>query len=252
MRSNLKNNHVTIYMSRNKITDDFYIGITGRDINKRIKEHLSLFKRGKRNKFYNAIRKYGPENFIWIKIGEMPTYQEGLDMEVHLISILNPKYNITKGGEGTPGMIHSSKARKKMSAATTDRPKPWLLGVKLSEQHKKSLSERSFWKGTSGPMANKKHSKKTKEKLSLAGKGRIPPNKGKIMGEEYRKKCSLRQIGVPAKNRKGVICIKDNKKFDSIGSAAKFYGISITAVSEICRGKRKNPESLIFKFIGDQ
>jgi hypothetical protein len=64
--------------------------------------------------FHCAIRKYGVESFKW------EILEEGWDPEIgknirepHWISVLNPEYNETKGGDGSVGIVRSEEAKKK-------------------------------------------------------------------------------------------------------------------------------------------
>lgn len=251
MKKSVVNKPAILYMARNKITDDFYIGVTSFSLEKRRIEHLRLSRRGKRNKFYNAIRKYHEDNFIWTKIGGVESYKECLELEMHLIKKMSPKYNTSKGGDGNLGYTHSEETRKKISAAVQG-PKPWLVGRKLSAAHKKRLSERSAWKGTKGPSFGMKHSEETRKKLSIAGIGRIPVNKGKKMSDEFRRNTSLGHMGQIPWNRKKVICIEDGKIFNRLKDAAEFYNIPVTTLAEICQGRRKNKDLLIYKYLEDE
>lgn len=79
-----------------------YIGLTGQTLRERWLAHI---KHGKRRKFnhplYNAIKKYGHENFLCEVIEKSLTKEEAQEREKHHIALI-PKgfrYNISDGGE---------------------------------------------------------------------------------------------------------------------------------------------------------
>jgi hypothetical protein len=55
--------------------------------------------------------------------------------------------------------------------------------------------------------------------------------------------------GLPAHNRKSVICLEDGQIFLSCEDAAKKYGLSGISVSDVCRGKYRSVNDLHFSFI---
>ena len=96
----------SIYVIVNLITWDEYIGQTNKkNPLYRIREHLALaMKKKHHNKFYNAIRKYGPENFAIYFLHEKNVHVDDLDeMEMHYIFDMDTYrngYNSTPGGSG--------------------------------------------------------------------------------------------------------------------------------------------------------
>jgi group I intron endonuclease len=100
-----------IYKITNKITNDFYIGYTASALEFRFKKHIQNAKDGYKTHLYNAIRKYGKDNFIIECLQEDGNLNED---ESLWIGKLKPKYNMTKGGEGgdTSRSINYKKAMK--------------------------------------------------------------------------------------------------------------------------------------------
>jgi hypothetical protein len=94
-----------IYKATNTVNGNFYIGITARQLDKRIKEHESDSKRRSScPAFHAAIRKYGESSFFWEIIAENLTLGEAEAEEIRLIATLRPSYNIAAGGNiGTSG-----------------------------------------------------------------------------------------------------------------------------------------------------
>lgn len=237
MRENLKNRRATLYMARNIVNDDFYIGVTCGTVTARMKKHLGQSKRKEKSSFlHHAIRKYGADNFIWTKIGSFSSYQEGLYMEVALIAGMKPKYNISKGGESSFGCIRSEETRlklrlanfgKRASQETKDKISKIHKGKKLTDQHKKKLSI---------AQTGKKRSQETKDKLSKRFDG------------EYFK--NYRILGTISMSKK-VLCLDDGRVFDSIAAAGRFYNISYVNISGVCRNlpHRKTAGGKTFKFL---
>ena len=95
-----------IYKITNKINGKLYVGKTTKNsILDRWKTHLRSYKT-RDTKFYNAIRKYGKENFL-IEVVQQTgiVSREQLNKrEIYWIAVLKPDYNLTKGGDG--GWIH--------------------------------------------------------------------------------------------------------------------------------------------------
>jgi group I intron endonuclease len=96
----------TIYRAVNKINAHSYIGFDSRWPN-RMRQHKEKYKKENR-KFYDAIKKYGWDNFEW------EILYQSLDAE-HCLTIMESQfiqeynsmengYNMTLGGEGTIGL----------------------------------------------------------------------------------------------------------------------------------------------------
>lgn len=93
-----------IYIIKNKLNDKVYIGQTTTDIKTRFNQHCKNSTLKSRNyKLYNAIKKYGKENF-YIEILEQNIDINKLDeREICYIEKHNSYlkgYNSTKGGDG--------------------------------------------------------------------------------------------------------------------------------------------------------
>ena len=103
-----------IYKIENKINGKIYIGQTTVELKERIKGH-------KYANYYigRAIREYGIENFAIDIIEKCKTLDELNEREVFWISYYNCKvpngYNLTDGGEGTPGRPTSTETRASRS-----------------------------------------------------------------------------------------------------------------------------------------
>ena len=215
------------------VTDKWYVGQTvnpegrfnchiDRAINKKDKTY-----------FYNSIRKYGLENFVYCVLEEN-VLRENLNMrEMDLIEYYDSfycGYNMTAGGNQT---IFSEEFKEKMSEANKGRI-PWNKGKHgiYSEETLKKLSE--SLKGKPGYWTNKHLSEETKKKLSESLKGKPSWQKGK-----------------PSYNRKPV------SKYDLNGNFIKKYNCITDAlkenpkaghIGEVCNGYRKQTGGFIWKY----
>jgi hypothetical protein len=110
--------------------------------------------------------------------------------------------NLTNGGEGVSGMVHSSETKKVMSEKKSGENNHF-YGKKHSEEARKKISESKKGKPAPGNHRGKNHSEEAKQKLSEAVNRRSEEQKqsfakcnlGKKKTEETKKKMSAAQIG---------------------------------------------------------
>lgn len=130
----MRRSQTIVYVARNIHTDKAYIGWCT-DFKERKARHLREAAKGTRTRFYNAIRKYGPEAFEWsILFDSLPNYEECKKMERRLIALFNTYhdgYNATQGGDGGFTGINSGVFKKGI--------KPWCTGKKLTPDHIENL-----------------------------------------------------------------------------------------------------------------
>lgn len=91
-----------IYKATNLITNKVYIGQTIFTLEKRKNVHLKNAKSGQNTHFYNAIRKYGTDNFVFEEICQAENRQQLNDLEVYYIQKYNSiddGYNMALGGD---------------------------------------------------------------------------------------------------------------------------------------------------------
>lgn len=109
-----------VYVHTNTANGKRYVGITS----KAKVEHRWNSGRGYKENphFYSAIEKYGWDNFTHTVLYDNLTELQAKDMERKLIQewkTMDTKfgYNMTTGGDGTPGYRPSAETRAKLSAA---------------------------------------------------------------------------------------------------------------------------------------
>lgn len=89
-----------IYKIINKVNGDFYIGKTSKTKEERLRRHFYNASYGIETYLYRAIRKYGEKNFIVEELENNIDKNKIDEREIYHISNLNPKYNMTSGGDG--------------------------------------------------------------------------------------------------------------------------------------------------------
>ncbi|MBQ7819894.1 MAG: GIY-YIG nuclease family protein [Bacteroidales bacterium] len=132
----MKNNEV--YKITNKVTGKIYIGITNQGSGARYRHHWYEARIGESAPIHKSMAKYGEENFILEIIDFADTYEELKEKEKFWIKELNSMdrkigYNLTEGGDGTFGRMHSEETKEKIRQKA--------IGRKISEETKKRMSE---------------------------------------------------------------------------------------------------------------
>ena len=215
------------------VTDKWYIGQTVNP-EKRFNCHIDrAINKKDKTYFYNSIRKYGLENFVYCVLEEN-VLRENLNMRemgwIEYYDSFYCGYNMTAGGNQT---IFSEEFKEKMSEANKGRI-PWNKGKHgiYSEETLKKLSE--SLKGKPGYWTNKHLSEETKKKLSESLKGKPSWQKGK-----------------PSYNRKPVskYDLNENfiKKYNCITDALK-ENPKAGHIGEVCNGYRKQTGGFIWKY----
>jgi group I intron endonuclease len=148
-----------------------YIGKTKNEYHRK-KRHEHNVRNGQISKFYNSVRKYGWENFVYGIIEEVD-FDYLNEKEIFYISeydTFNSGYNMTIGGEGNtvPGELCKIRSRDAN------------LGKKRTDETKKKIREALLGKS--------KHTVESKRKLREA-------NLGKKWSAELRKKVSEMRKG---------------------------------------------------------
>jgi group I intron endonuclease len=132
----MKSNEV--YKITNKLTNKVYIGITNQGSGARYRHHWYESRIGEPSPIHRSMAKYGEENFTLEIIDFADTYDELKEKEKYWIKWYNSTdrsigYNLTEGGDGTFGRMHSEETKEKIRQKA--------LGRKASEDTKKKMSE---------------------------------------------------------------------------------------------------------------
>lgn len=208
----------SVYKITNVVNGKFYIGITGKGVAHRWRQHVYNAKhKSKYGRLPAAILKYGKENFKVECLEVYPSPAEAKAAEVRIISELKPHYNATLGGDGTAGHTLSEEARSKARER--------MLGLKLN--------------------LGRKWTDEQKREMSNKKKGCKPPPTSPLMAitraQNMRRAASDR--------RKKVICLTDNRTYNSSYEASLAYGLHKTTVASVCSGRRKAVYGLKFTYL---
>lgn len=264
-----------------------YIGITSKDIKERWGLDGSHYKKNKH--FWNAIQKYGWDNFKHEVLFENLTKEKACKIEILLIALFNTQnpyfgYNISPGGElGFTGCHLSDETKQKISTAN----KGLLIGEKnpmygISPRERMDEDTYNSWlKQTNARVSSeefkekmrklntgKKYSDETNAKKGC--KGENHPMYGKHHTEETREKISRANTGKKysdeinsKKGHKGASnpsakaveqYSKDGvfiKRWDYAKLAAKTLSIDLSNIIACCRGTngRKTAGGFIWKYV---
>lgn len=220
-----ENNNWTVYIHISP-SIKYYVGITSQNPKNRWRNGNGY---NYNTHFYNAIQKYGWDNFVHEIFAEHLTKEEACKMETILIEKLKSNnyhygYNICSGGEGATGLYGELNPN---------------YGHKWTELQKNNMSE---------------YRRKHPSIISPEGKQRKSDfMKGRWKNPEYRKMnsginapCYGRTgekhplYGKPSHTRKSVLCLNTNEVFDSAVKASKIKNVNHSKLCMCCRGERKS------------
>lgn len=184
----------SLYLVEHRVSGRCYVGWTSKKPEERWAKHRAGAHYDANTYFLRALRKYGPEAFDWSVVQCFDTDAEAKLAEVYWIQRLRAfgtaLYNLTEGGDGTPGhkSPKSPEHRAKISATLTGRPSP-NRGRRHSDEAKAKMG--AARRGRPGAFKGRQHSEETKEKLrrpksaehrarlSAANRGKPSPMKGR-------------------------------------------------------------------------
>lgn len=216
----------------------YYVGITSqKNINGRWRNGEGYIHN---THFYRAIKKYGWGNFQHEIIAGNLHEDEAKNFEKLLIQKLkstdkNHGYNISLGGDGTPGVSHYGVENS-------------FYGRKHSEESRKKMREsRPSYVGKNNPFYNKRHSEETVKKISTARKRQFDNGYVWICREltdEDRKKIS-------EKHSKPIIRygldMAEIKRYSSVMEAVR-EGFRAASIRDSCSGKKPIYKESIWRY----
>lgn len=94
-------------------------------------------------------------------------------------------------------------------------------------------------------------SESTRRKIGEAS-ARYMRGKKNSLGYKHTPEQRAKKSGSNHFRAKAVWCKTDNKKFDTVSEAAKFYGIKSQCISRVCRGERNSTIGRSFEYIAKE
>lgn len=220
----------TVYEHVNKINRKRYIGITSKIPEERWGKNGNNYRTSPH--FYNAINKYGWDNFEHNILYTDLSQEEACFEEKRLIALYKSNintfgYNQTTGGET---FTLSKEAKEKKSKAMIGNKNG--LGKPCSKEKAKKISE-----SQKGKIISEETKRKQSEK---AKQRRVPCSESKraILRKSYP-------------NMKKVYCFETNIVYISVQECARQLGIEPSNVSAVCRGKHSHAHGYHLKYYDD-
>lgn len=213
-KENESKNNWFVYMHKNKINNKKYFGITSRKPNVRWGKNGNKYKSSPY--FYNAIQKYGWDNFEHIILFTELDEETAKSKEKELIKLFQSNnrmygYNCTEGGDGVCG--------RKMTNEQIEKMRKRLIGRKHTEEWKQEMKK---------IMTGRKLSNEWKNKISESHIGSLNPSARKI---------------VLIDNKYNLI-----KTYDCMKYASEELNVHITHIQDVCDKKYTNTGGHIFMY----
>lgn len=246
----------SIYLVTNQIDGHTYIGVTRFTVEKRWKEHKWKSRQKQNSWFHKAIAKHGAENFTVTAVASCLSSDTAWAVEQDVILSFLPTYNQTNGGEFTAGKrCLSAETKLKMSSSQKGR--------KHSAERIAANSAQAKARYAANPEFKAKAIARLKDARPLIDQEKRIAAVRKhqetyVWSDESRAKLSASCMGrkhskeiiqrMARKKDKPVECISLNTTFDSVSDAAEACGFSISGISKVCHGKRRQIHGLHFQF----
>lgn len=264
-----------VYAHINRINGKQYIGITSR------KPEIRWGNNGigysSQPYFWNAIKKYGWNNFEHKILFTNLSLEEAQQKEIELIKerhtyIYDEKsngYNMTLGGEGANGNKFSEELKSKLSEMRKGENNSF-YGKQHTDESKEKMSKKRKGKnlGEENSFFGNKHSQETKDKLSYYASQRIGdknpnygnhkiagenhPMYGKHLSDETKEKISKSRIGkykgINNAHSKPVYCYETNKIYSSATEAGEQLNMDNSSIGKCCKGKLDSIKNYHFRY----
>ena len=207
-------NKFIVYIHRLKEDGRVYVGQTNSSLKTRAGSNGHRYKNC--TKFWNAIQKYGWNNFEHIIVQDNLTLEEANKLEAELIEkydSINNGFNLVAGGRNH---LWSEEYRQKMRERNLG-PKNPNYGKPKSEEVKRKIGE-----ANKISQLGKKHSEETKKKMSESHKKYIP-----------------------------ILCVETQKVYNCPSEASLDVANTKQAghITDVCKGRRKTAFGYHWKYL---
>lgn len=242
---------IGIYRIKNKINEKCYYG-SSKDIEKRWKTHLNQLRNKKHinSILQNAWNKYGEENFIF-EIVEECELKDLFEKEQKYVDDYGD-YNI--GLKVCGGDNISKNPNKDLIIENIKKGyNLWLDSLsdeEIKKRFSKPLDKNPNWKGGSSFVycacgRRIGYSRKSCQNCREID-GENNPFYGKTHTDEFKKKLSLRMMGV-YNGEQNIPIIIDEIEYNSLGDASKKLDIPITTIRWRCLSKNPKYKNYYYK-----
>lgn len=266
-----------IYCIENQANRKKYVG-QAINIEKRWRQHRNKLVNGSHynEHLQRAWNQYGESAFSFyvLEICDEQSLDARENYYIEALGSFENGYNMTLGGEGTRGCLHTEEYKKYMHDISVGKKysEDTLLKMSLAKKEIHQVETEARKKGrkvVSEKLKGRKHTEEHKKKNSDAHKGKPAWNKGLKMPDDYvhpmlgkhhsedaKSKISVANSGKKRskeqreKLSKPILCIETNEVFASITDAAEKYNVTIGAVSRALRGKSKTCCGLRWSYYG--
>lgn len=270
----LHKKNFTVYIHTNIITNKVYIGITSLiPPSSRWGKNGIGYSRGQ-DKFYEAITKYGWNNFTHTIVTSGLSKDEALNLEEELITkydSVNNGYNtLTTGKDVYMTDDSKTKLREKRIGINNPNYKPNIAHtyIKSRDKNIQEKNKREYYtfpedeESSDGrkSLEFKNRQKELKTGLNNPNYGKHTWSYGIKMTEEQKQKLKnlyteerknkIRQshLGKNNPQAKKVLCVTTNTVYDTIVDAARDTGISEHSISLCCNNHISVVKNMIFVF----
>lgn len=231
-----------IYKITNKINGKIYIGYTCRSLKMRFNSHwYDARQKSYQSKLHRAMLKYGKASFEIKGIKSFSAKTKAFKYEKFLIKKLNTikiGYNITLGGEGSPGNKVGLKQRKAIAAA---------LGKKVIRDDGKifkSISEAE----RRCKITNIHPCIYGRRKSAGGHTWKYFANDPTIIRDKNRKQAALNAETKRFKKRK-IKCLTNGKIYPSLMAAGRELDLDFRNIQAVCKGLRNTHGNMRFKYV---
>lgn len=237
-------------MATNKNNGKRYIGVTSKGMHHRRMRHEANAARGREGKFYDALRKYGSDAFIWSVLCTRRGRAEAFRREYLYVDALKPEYNMVPGGSCPTA---NAGGANRVAVMCLEDGLVFESAHAAAKHYGVGVSQISnAYNGYKRACRNKHFIRadvalSEEERMSLCHKMDADwyVAHRKVKTHFYGKKR-------PTSLSKRVMCVNDGMVFDTVRCAARHYTLNPADVGAICRGDRNRkitgPHRLSFKF----
>lgn len=239
-----------VYCHTNLMNGKKYIGITCQDIRDRWRLNGTGYKNQK--KFYNAIEKYGWDAFAHEILYTNLTEEQAKIIEQSLIEkydAIKNGYNVLKGGNVTH---HSSETISKIRESHIGHKpsKDTIQKMKTTKMKKYGNQVLCIETGIIYPSMGEAMRLTGIDKTSIS---RCCSGKqGSAGGYHWRYLQENGYIQKTDKRKKKVICLTNNKIYNSVTEAANDTGSDASNIIKVCNGKYKTTNGLKWKWLDEE